>query len=484
MKPALALAGLALSCAAMCSGGEGDIGADFRGEAARFKKSCSGFAFNALASCGELLFTDHPLHLAIGSLAPGNGLGTGVALVGHWTTTNWRNTFDVDAVGSPNLSWRAGGYATFVWAKVTPPKPRRGRPRPGSLNIDLTYEQPVIHAYAETDSLNKLGFFGIGPSTAETARAFFGLRETVTGASFVLPVSKYLPFLERLNISILGEGNGRFVDTRGETGQDSPSIEQIYSAATAPGLLTRRGFAQFGEGVRLRPSFARDHVQLDYLVKYQQYIGSDNYSFRRFTTDVSHTFQIYKNHFPPAYQDINGPDECFVSKTNSTATDSGATKELSCPPVLPSGPTRNYAGSLQLRFLLSESIIPAGHVEPFYFQPTLGGSDMNGNTMLASFQDYRFRAPNLMMFRAAFEHSIYKWPIGLALMVDEGKVALRRSDIDFSHLQHSYSAGLTLHAGGFAMVYAMFSWGGREGTHTTVTANTSLLGGSARPSLN
>ena len=155
-----------------------------------------------------------------------------------------------------------------------------------------------------------------------------------------------------------------------------------------------------------------------------------------------------------------------------------------CPPVIPpSGTTRNLEGSFGVRFLLSESIIPSGHVEPFYFQPTLGGSDINGNPMLPSFQDYRFRAPNLMLIRASFEHSIYKWPVGIVLMIDEGKVAQRRSDIDFSHLQHSYTAGLTLRAGGFPMVYLLFSWGGHEGTHTTGSMNTSLLGGGARPSL-
>jgi hypothetical protein len=113
----------------------------------------------------------------------------------------------------------------------------------------------------------------------------------------------------------------------------------------------------------------------------------------------------------------------------------------------------------------------------------LGGTDINGNAMLSSFQDYRFRAPNLMVFRAAFEHSIYKWPVGLLLMLDEGKVALNRGDLGLSHLQHSYSVGVTLHAGGFPVLRLLFSWGGHEGTHTTAGADTSLLGGGARPSL-
>ena len=45
------------------------------------------------------------------------------------------------------------------------------------------------------------------------------------------------------------------------------------------------------------------------------------------------------------------------------------------------------------------------------------------------------------------------------------------------------AAGLTLRAGGFPQVYLMFAWGGHEGTHTIAAVNTSLLGGSSRPSL-
>jgi hypothetical protein len=472
MKIIIGTAVLSFWCAGMCFGVTDPV-TDFKGEMSRVGRDCDSFSFNGIAGCADLLFTDHPLHIAIGSLAPGNSFGAGVAAVGHWETAKWINTWDVDAIVSPNLSWRAGGYMTFVWANVTPPTPHKGRPKPKrNSQIDLMQEQPVFHLYAETDSLNKLTFFGIGPSTAETGRTYFGMRETVTGGNVVLPLTR-LSAIKPLRASILAEANGRFVSTRNEDGQGSPSIEQVYSPLTAPGLFVDRSFAQFGEGVRLDPSFASDHVQLDYLVNYQEYLGQETYSFRRFTTDLSHTFQIYQNHLPPAHQPINGPDECFASKTQDDKT-SG----LACPDA-----TRDYEGSLQLRFLLSESFIPAAHIEPFYFQPTLGGTDINGNPMLSSFQDYRFRAPNLMVFRAAFEHSIYKWPVGLLLMLDEGKVALNRSDIDLAHLQHSYSAGLTLHAGGFPVLRLLFSWGGHEGTHTTAAADTSLLGGGARPSL-
>jgi hypothetical protein len=68
-------------------------------------------------------------------------------------------------------------------------------------------------------------------------------------------------------------------------------------------------------------------------------------------------------------------------------------------------------------------------------------------------------------------------------MIDEGKVANKPSGLDFTHLVHSYAAGLTLRAGGFPMVYLMFAFGGHEGTHDIVNVNESLLGGAARPSL-
>ncbi|HEY2171251.1 MAG TPA: hypothetical protein VGJ30_16620, partial [Candidatus Angelobacter sp.] len=120
---------------------------------------------------------------------------------------------------------------------------------------------------------------------------------------------------------------------------------------------------------------------------------------------------------------------------------------------------------------------------PFYFQPTLGGSDLNGNPSLSSYQDYRFRAPNVLLLQENFDHSIGKLPLGITVRADQGKVALLRGDLGSNPWRHSYAAGFNLRAGGFPMVYLLFAFGGHEGTHTIVNVNTSLLGSSARPSL-
>lgn len=450
---------------------ESRLGADFRGESERLSKSCSSFSFGALASCAEVLFTDHPLHVAVGSLAPQNGVGFGAAMVGHWTTANWRNSWDFDAVGSSNLSWRAGGYLTLV--HVSRPKitvsTGGGSTQPSNLGVR---EQLVFHVYAENDSLQKLNFFGIGPNTSASNRVFYGQRETITGGNAVWPV------WNKFNVALFGEANGRFVDIGNPYGLASPAAVATSVSPNSPGTVGQPGFAQLGEGIRLRPTFAKDYIRLNYSVSLQEYIaGNSTYSFRRFTTDLQHQFPLYRSTRTYLAREFNGPDSCAADLADPAAK---------CPPIMtppPPGKTRNLEGSVGLRLLIQESIVPSGHVVPFYFQPTLGGSDINGFTALGSFQDYRFRAPNLLLFRANIEHSIYKWPIGVIAMIDEGKVAMTRSDVDFSHLRHSYSAGLTLRAGGFPMVYLLFSWGDQEGSRTSARIDTSLLGGTPHPSL-
>jgi hypothetical protein len=103
--------------------------------------------------------------------------------------------------------------------------------------------------------------------------------------------------------------------------------------------------------------------------------------------------------------------------------------------------------------------------------------------MLASYPDYRFRGPDLLLFRGVLEHSIGKLPIGAVFSVDEGKIGLRRDDVSLDHLRHSFGVGFTIRAGGLPVISVVFAWGGQEGSHTTATISPTLLGGSARPSL-
>lgn len=457
-------------------------------EFAQLGNSCNSFTFSKIGSCAELLFTGKPLHVAVGSLSPQNGFGAGLAYVGILKPSNeWRPSFNADAVATPNGSWRAGVYFKFVHTPDFTTTVHYGPPPHIKWNLTELPEHTVVNVYAQAESLNKLMFFGLGPNSLETARTYFGMREVITGANVVKP------FSSKLNAALLGEVNGRFVSIRPADGNPSPTIGSVYNDTTAPGLSSQPGFLQLGETVRMRPVLWDDHLHFDDELNYQQFFAptSSNFSFERLTLDLSETLAIYHSTtriiFP---RDANGPDECAIAPfdNHQDCTLNKTTELQYCKSANPNdaGPckaiSRDLQGSINFRFLLSTSFTPGGDVVPFYFQPTLGGGDLNGDATLGSYQDYRFRAPNVMLLHEAFEHSIWG-PIGFALSADEGKVALARGNFGSSPWLHSFAAGLTLRAGNYPQVFLLFAWGGSEGTHTIANVNTSLLGGSLRPSL-
>lgn len=255
---------------------------------------------------------------------------------------------------------------------------------------------------------------------------------------------------------------------RGERGQSVPSIETLYSNATAAGLISQPGFVQLGQGVRIKPDTG-DYLKLNYVGSFEEFFApsSSTNSFERWTVDLNHTLYLYGNaKAATSSTDQHGPDSC-------------AHVNDKCPEI---PHTRNLNGFITARLLLSESINSATSAVPFYFQQTLGGQDINSAMALPSYQDYRYRAPNLLLLQESFEHSIWG-PFGFKFMADQGRVALPRGDLGFSHLHHSYGAGFTLRAGAFPMVQLMFAWGGPEGHHNIFNLNNSLLGGAARPLL-
>jgi hypothetical protein len=473
---ALVLCFVALSAVAQ----EGNLQSDFRRERKHVREACDTFGLKLVTGCAYTLFTDHPLHIAAGSMPPQNGFGVGGAFVAFKNTTNWRMSWDVDAMGATSGSWRAGGYMKMIHTPEIPtgsilgaPDNSGGPPPKKSAKIGI-HPYTVFNLYAQTTSLNKLNFFGLGNNTTLAGASVFGMSQTIIGANVTKPVFEW-PSIKNLNLALLGEVNGRFVDIRGEPGQSTPSIETVYTNATAPGLNSQPGFIQLGEGVRIAPTIPlpfepliRD-LELHYTVRFQQFFApsSSTNSFLRWTVDLDHTFNLYSvTQSAPLHTDTRGPDECAPQKED-------------CPPPTTSW---NRNGSIGIRFLLSESINSASSAVPFYFQQTLGGQDIDSALTLGSYRDYRFRAPNLLLLQENFEHSIWG-PFGLKLMADQGRVALTRGDLGFSHLKHSFAGGLTLRAGGFPMVSLMFAWGGAEGHHNIANMNSSLLGGSARPLL-
>jgi hypothetical protein len=419
--------------------------ADIRQEGEDLAHSCSGgLQVKTVIGCTVAVATEDPFHVAIGSVPPQNGMGFGLAFVEHYTPNdNWRLSWNADGVGAPSGAWRAGVYMKIIHTArppitvVQPGAVPAGRAPQVSIR-----EYPIINVYWQRISLDKV--------TLTAEQESFREKQTIVGSNVIYPV----PFLEAFRPSLIGAINGRFVTINGS------------STVTS---VPQPGFAQFEEGLRLKPSLFDDRLRFDYLFDLQQFAASasSQVSFHRWMLDLKHEIPLYRTVSSTGPRDTNGPNECFESLGSSR-----------CPPISYS---RNLEGSVAIRFLTMQSGVSAGNSVPFYFQPTLGGSDLNGQRLLAAYDDYRFRAPNIFAVQESVEHSIWG-PIGVYVLVEQGKVADQGTSFSGTELAHSFAVGLTLRAGGFPLINVTFAWG-PEGHHLIGTIDSSLLGGSPRPSL-
>jgi hypothetical protein len=459
------------------SGNQSRIASDFMREGQELRP-CKSFDLRSIAACAQVLFTAQPVHIAVGSLPPQNGFAAGLAFVEHkncpdessktphpFCPSEWRFTWNADAVASSNGSWRAGAYMKAFRLSGGTIVPTYGKPSQ-KPSAPLFHTAPLLNLYVQAISLNRIFYAGLGPDTLSVARTAFGMSQTIAGVSAIIPTGF-------AGASIYGEINGRVPQIRGDSHESIPSIDTIYNEATAPGLTSQPGFLQLGEGLRLQPTIFKEQLRLHYLLSFQQFVAvtDSRYTFRRWSADLGHEFPLDRKVRLTATNDRNGPDSCTPDPSTQCPS----------PTYIPS--TFDHEGSINLRLLMTGSLANAHSVVPFYFDPTAGGSDLNGQPILASYPDYRFRAPNLVLLRGTIEHSIPRLPLGALFSVDAAKVALRRDDIDFSNLRRSYTAGLTVHAGGLPVVYLLFAWGGSEGHHTIASVSDVLLGASGRPSL-
>src|SRR5262249_31704665 len=144
--------------------------------------------------------------------------------------------------------------------------------------------------------------------TLESARSYYGMREIIVGGNVIQPISR------PLHITLYGEINERSVTIRASPDQDSPSIEQIYSPVSAPGLDTQPNFVQLGAGFRIRPSVANELLHLNYDVAYRPFLAASGsgFSFQRITVDLDHEISLYRTTILRP-RDTNGPDDCAIN---------------------------------------------------------------------------------------------------------------------------------------------------------------------------
>jgi hypothetical protein len=358
---------------------ENRVQRDFRVEGQSLK-ACGKFNFGSLIDCGQTLVMGQPMHITVGSLAPQDGQAFGLAFVEHKNFANeWRTTYDIDGQATLNGSWRAGGYM-------------KAYRLPGGTQYSVA---PLFNFYSQSISLTRVDYYGLGPNTTPLTHTTYGFSENITGASAAIP---FTGALTKARLAVTAELNGRFPSVRPGTDSSIPSIGVFFNDLTTPGLTHQPSYFQASQGLHFGPGLFKDRLRLDYVLQLQEYVAPNNsqYSFRRWNGDFNHEIPLYalfpKKLAQKYYQNragalvYNGPDDCSGSNANrnisvTRVATAKTDPAVPCPIV---STAEKFEGSITLRALLSESVADRGSVVPFYFSPTIGGSDNNGNPTTAS----------------------------------------------------------------------------------------------------
>lgn len=384
--------------------------------------------------CMQDLFSNSPLTVKAGTIASGNGVALGLGY-DYGQSPQWAiSDFRLGAMGSTNSSWESD--ASWV-LKFTP------------TSVFSSQNRPQLDTGTQSQFLTVLPYFGLGNNTITANRAFYSLFRTIVGVKYNQPVKK-------TPIDIFGQLSGEWYGVGGSTGQSSPSIESTYTEADAPGLTVSPHYLDYALGVtilnqpvdRFRYAY-HDTVQINDLVA----TNVPQYGFRKYSVNLNHSFFFYRVHKEP-----------MVGRNAAASVDQWF--------------------RIDLRGLLTESVQPAGHTIPFYLMPTLGGTNIDGDMLLPSYDDYRFRAPNALAGKVQVYYPLI-WIFGLTVTADTGKVGTTRGEIDISHMRHSFGTGITLNFGGRPYVNLIYAWGGNDSSHGIFNFNSSIFtsSSSATPAL-
>lgn len=395
-------------------------------------KSCGHNPFTDLASLGGcaafLVNSGAPLRFTMPqSVVPGGGTALGMVLVQPLPPKNWESNFTVDAGSSLREFWFTDATATFSHSAFG-----------GAWNTARDRFQ--VQTYAHARGLPLMPFYGIGPDTQRANITDFGERDVWAGASVFVPLKSWL--------AVGSAAEYRSTRINGIGDPAVRSINTYYTEATAPGLASQPGFAHYDVFAQPHREWRWTHVNSRVDYSFYQDLDTGHYSFRRFRADYL--------------------QKIYPERQKETTGGGAATRTQP-----------NYDSVLYIAGRFTASGTSGGNVVPFYLQETIGGSDIDNDPTLRGFEDYRFRAPDLLSIQVQYERRLLPaaasgdvstvrriaGALGIMAFYDTGEVANQASDLSFSDLRHSFGFGLTLWSGEKVWFRAYVGLGSGEGSH-------------------
>lgn len=264
-----------------------------------------------------------------------------------------------------------------------------------------------VQAYGRVHDYPQEDFFGLGPASRRSAHSDYEVRSTMVGGRAAVRPAP-----------VVAVGGGlEYIHPRISNGTDDglPSIGERFDETSAPGLTGQ-------------PNYLRSIAYVD--VDWRRPLNARKGGWYR--AEWSH------------FDDRNSMGYSF----NRLDLD-----------------VRQYVSFLSERRVLfgrvfaSTSDVAAGQRMPFYLMPTLGGNDS-----LRGYRDYRFRGPHALLLQGEYRFEIWSGLDG-ALFTDAGKVAMRRSQLDFNGLESDYGFGFRFNTDNGIVLRVDAAFGSRDGKH-------------------
>ncbi len=464
--------------AAICALGPHSVSAQ------TMKYSCpqffSGFPHQTL-DCIEAVFSESPVHATVSSVPPSNGLALGIVAeseVHHVSpfaptpdpsiTSSTQPPVEgvksltdltLALVGSTNQSW----YVTGAFAWLPPLRyqdSRRNSVSCHKLGPLCTQQVFGIQFYGTHRSIKSLAFYGEG-SRSPATEYDYQESETYGGAIARLPLTNWL--------SVSGQIEDR-QPALGFTG-DATAVNRHFSEATAPGLQNQPDFLHYGvsagtdaryisEGKAMAAPAGGQTPLMRHKFAYR-FQNSVSYAWYRDMGAGRYTFSqfVFRGDESVA---LGGVVERFVAPNSSAAK----FLRIACLGDAHKAQDICDLGKLDVKTLLVASRTGAGAAVPFYYQPTLGGGDIDSQVSLRGYDNYRFRGRDAALVQVEYSRTIsFTDPLGPFIFYDAGTVGSALNQLSVRNFRQDGGVGLFVRLLGKVVLQAYMAEGAGHGIH-------------------
>jgi len=260
----------------------------------------------------------------------------------------------------------------------------------GGLSVHQLFGAPVsARVWSQRFEFPQEDLFGLGQDSPEESRTNYLHENNEVGASAVWKPARFVDVT----------GGVAYLDPHIGTGTDPrfPSTNQVYDERSLPGLTFQPNFlrTEVGGAFDWRDNALHPHAGGRYGALVSNFDDRDlnAYGFRRLAVELQQYVPL---------------------------------------------PNRYRLVALRAAAVMTDA--REGQQVPFYYQPTLGGSQE-----LRGFREFRFRDQNSLSMTAEYRWEA-AWMLDAAFFIDAGTVAAERSDLSLRSLDASYGVGLRIHS--------------------------------------